>query len=58
MLEYLTPLHSMYNPPFSHPPCTVKTFGLLQPCFGHLSCMPVVCVTHYKLQFESKLKCS
>ena len=25
---------------------TVKTFGLLQPYFGHLSCMPVVCVTH------------
>ena len=21
---------------------TVKTFGLLQPYFGHLSCMPVV----------------
>ena len=30
--------------------CTVKTFGLLQPCFGHLSCMPAECVTHYKLQ--------
>ena len=25
-------------------------FGLLQPYFGHLSCMPVVCMTHYKLQ--------
>ena len=27
---------------------TVKTFGLLQPYFGHmhLSCMSVVCVTH------------
>ena len=22
--------------------CTVKTFGLLQPYFGHLSCVPVV----------------
>ena len=32
---------------------TVKTFGLLQPYFGHLSCMPVVCVTHYKLQKEA-----
>ena len=29
---------------------TVKTFGLLQPYFGHVSCMPVVYVTHYKLQ--------
>ena len=29
---------------------TVKTFGLLQPYFGHLSCMPVVYVTRYKLQ--------
>ena len=29
---------------------TVKTFGLLQPYFGCLSCMPVVCVTHYKFQ--------
>ena len=43
---------------------TVKTFGLHQPYFGHLSSMPVVCVTH-ALQtskgcflFESKLKCS
>ena len=27
---------------------TVKTFGLLQPYFGCLSCMPDVCVTHYK----------
>ena len=27
---------------------TVKTFWLLQPYFGHLSCMPDVCVTHYK----------
>ena len=25
----------------------VKTSGLLQPYFGHFSCMPVVCVTHY-----------
>ena len=33
--------------------CTVKTFGLLQPYFGHLSCMPVVCVTHYKLQRDA-----
>ena len=32
--------------------CTlhVKTFGLLQPYFGHLSCMPVVYVTCYKFQ--------
>ena len=42
---------------------TVKTFGLLQPYFGHLSCMPVVCVTYYKTPkecflYESKLKCS
>ena len=29
---------------------TLKTFGLLQPYFGHLSCMPVVYVTCYKLQ--------
>ena len=29
---------------------TVKTFGLLQPYYGHLSCMPVVYVTLYKLQ--------
>ena len=29
---------------------TVKTFGLIQPYFGHLSCMPVVYVTRYKLQ--------
>ena len=29
---------------------TVKTFGLLQPYSGHLSCMPVVYVTCYKLQ--------
>ena len=41
---------------------TVKTFWLLQPYFGHLSCMPDVCVTHYKTSkgcflFESKLKC-
>ena len=28
----------------------MKTFGLLQPYFGHLSCMPVVYVTRYKLQ--------
>ena len=26
----------------SHPKYTVKTFGLLQPYFGCLSCMPVV----------------
>ena len=32
---------------------TIKTFGLLQPYFGHLSCMPVVCVTHYKLQKDA-----
>ena len=43
--------------------CTVKTFGLLQPYFGHLSCMSVVCMTHYKTSkecflFVSKLKCS
>ena len=42
---------------------TVKTFGLLQPYFGYLSCMPVVCVTHYKTSkecflFVSKIKCS
>ena len=41
---------------------TVKMFGLLQPYFGHLSCMPVVCVTHYKLQKDASylnqsLKC-
>ena len=40
---------------------TVKTLWLLQPYFGHLSCMPDVCVTHYKTSegcflFESKLK--
>ena len=39
---------------------TVKTFWLLQPYFGHLSYMPVVCVTHYKLQRDASylLKCS
>ena len=42
---------------------TVETFWLLQLYFGHLSCMPDVCVTHYKTSkgcflFESKLKCS
>ena len=35
-------------PPPTWPGYTVKKFGLLQPYFGHLSCMPVVCVTHYK----------
>ena len=29
---------------------TVKTFGLPQPYFGHLSCIPVVYVTRYKPQ--------
>ena len=29
---------------------TVKLFGLLQLYFAHLSCMPVVYVTRYKLQ--------
>ena len=28
--------------------CENIKFGLVQPYFGHLSCMPVVCVTHYK----------
>ena len=28
---------------------TVKGFGLLQPHFGHLSCIPFVCMT-YKVQ--------
>ena len=42
---------------------TVKTFGLLQPYFGHLSCMLAVYMTHYNTSkrcflFESKLKCS
>ena len=42
---------------------TVKTFWLLQPYLGHLSCMPDVCVTRHKTSkgcflFESKLKCS
>ena len=36
-----------------HSNYTVKTFGLLQPYFGHLSCMPVVCVTHYKLEKDA-----
>ena len=41
----------------------VKVFGLLQPYFGHLGCMPVVCMTHYKTSkecflFVSKLECS
>ena len=31
---------------------TVKTFGLLQPYFGCLSCMPAVYVIHYKLQLR------
>ena len=30
---------------------TVKRFGLLQPCFGQLSCMPVVCMTHETVRF-------
>ena len=43
------------------PSYTVKTSGLLQPYFGHLSCMPVVCMTHYKTSkecflFESKVE--
>ena len=29
---------------------TVKTLGLLQPYFGHLSCIPVAYVTCYALQ--------
>ena len=29
---------------------TVKTLGLFQPHFGHLSCMPVVYVTRYMLE--------
>ena len=37
---------------------TKKTFGLLEPYFGPLSCIPIVYVAHYKfnkcLQFESK----
>ena len=41
------------NPAFFELVCTVKTFGLLQPYFGHLSCMLVVCVTHYKLQKDA-----
>ena len=32
------------------PSNAVKTFRLLQPYFGHLSCMPVVYVICYKLQ--------
>ena len=36
---------------------TVKTLGLLQPYFGHLSCMPVVYVTRYMLQ-TSKDACN
>ena len=32
---------------------TVKTFGLLQPYFGCLSCMPDVCVTHYRVGYQS-----
>jgi len=31
----------------------MKTFGLLQPYFGHLNCMPVVCVTKYELQRDA-----
>ena len=39
-------LHSQLHSSFSLiVPHTVKTFGLLQPYFGHLSCMPVVYVT-------------
>ena len=34
--------------------CTVKTYGLLPPYFGHLSCIPVVYVKHY-IHF---MKCS
>ena len=37
-------------------PYTVKRFGLLQPYFGHLSCMPVVCVTHYKTSASYRIK--
>ena len=40
-------------------PYTVKTLGLLEPYFGHLSCMlPVVCVTHYKTSRGSYHSCS
>ena len=42
-------IHYIYKPRYY----TVKMFGLLQPYFGHLSCMPVVCVTHYKLQKDA-----
>ena len=35
-------------------PYTVKTFGLLQPYFGHLSCMPVVYVTHCKTSNQNQ----
>ena len=54
-----TPGHSPppYQPPNTTQPATltatshtVKTFGLLQPYFGHLSCVPVVYVTRYQLQ--------
>ena len=31
---------------------TVKTFGLLQPNFGHLNCMPVLYVTHKIHNFD------
>ena len=34
----------LYPPVF--PLVTVKRFGLLQPHFGHLSCIPFVCMTH------------
>ena len=36
-------LHAFLHPYLFH--YTVKTYGLLQPYFGHLSCMPVVNVT-------------
>ena len=47
--------HSVYkltSAQFDNRTIIVKTFGLLQPYFGHLSCMPVVYVTHYKTSKE------
>ena len=39
--------HKSLEHRFSHSETiTAKTFGLFQPYFGHLSCMPVVYVTH------------
>ena len=47
VVEFATGIQMELTNQLAH---TVKIFGLLQPYFGHLSCMPVVYMTRYKLQ--------